>query len=207
MNGVVIRRAHLLSENQNDPYHEEGLVASIKEWVQSNDTVVLVGGGKGISTVVAAEQVGSEGFVIVYEPVMNNVETINSVVELNDVANQVEVVHAYVAVTIDTFGDPIGADHIEPAALPKCDTLILDCEGAESDILKEMRIHPSKLIVESHGIYDSPPEYIENLLEDRGYRIKDKKLAISSDERRDFCKENGIYVIVAVKDGPSPKLD
>jgi hypothetical protein len=49
--------------------------------------------------------------------------------------------------------------------------LELDCEGAEKEILSEMKIRPDVIIVETHPNFNSGPKIIQEILAQKGYRI------------------------------------
>ena len=63
---------------------------------------------------------------------------------------------------------------IDPADLPACDVLEMDCEGSELGILKGMQIRPRVLIVELHPTrYDAPDAaiFVVELIEEMGYEV------------------------------------
>lgn len=51
----------------DDPDYEEQYVGCIRTYIEAGESVVLVGGGEGVSTVAAANQVGPDGRIDVYE--------------------------------------------------------------------------------------------------------------------------------------------
>jgi hypothetical protein len=61
--------------------------------------------------------------------------------------------------------------------LPECDVLVLDCEGAEVDILTQMDIWSDVVIVETHGIFDAPAKKIREILVEKGYKVLSKDVA------------------------------
>jgi hypothetical protein len=81
--------------------------------------------------------------------------------------------------------------------LPECDVLLLDCEGSEIGILEKLTVQPRVILVESHGMYDSPSQEIEELLKRQSYSIKSKEPAVKESE---FCCDNDIYSITAVRE-------
>jgi hypothetical protein len=129
---------------------EGGEVESHKEYTNTGDTVVIIGGGRGVSAVHAARQVGSNGSVVVYEGAEKYANIIRETAGLNSVSDRVQVNHALVGPTIDIAGDQGGADTVSPQKLPDCDVLEMDCEGAERDILAGMDIRPRVMIIEVH---------------------------------------------------------
>lgn len=167
---------------------EAALRESLSDVVNEGDTVVIVGGGYGISTVVAAKHVGQSGEVIVFEGSSDQVETVTETIELNQVTNRVEVNHAVVGdfsdFAADAYGESREAVEVDPADLPACDVLELDCEGTEREILCNMNQRPRAIIVETHGFLDVPEEEVRTNLEQINYKVierlvEDESLGVS----------------------------
>ncbi|WP_157572910.1 hypothetical protein [Halogranum rubrum] len=199
-NGVPVRAAHLgdslIPWHEMDiPGYEDALVRGIRQHAEKGDSVVIVGGGWGVSTVVAANQVGEAGTIITFEGSREAAKRVNETVFLNQVSDQVEVQHTVVSNAFSLRGEADGAQVLPPSELPDCDMLVLDCEGAESSILKEMTAYPNKILVETHGMLGSPKSEIQECLRSNCYQIRTTRIA----EKRlqDFCRQNGIYVIGA----------
>ncbi|GAA0276026.1 class I SAM-dependent methyltransferase [Halobacterium noricense] len=181
------------------PDYEGGLIRGIREYVDDGDTVVVVGGGWGVSTVAAARQAGSSGRVVTFEGAKEAVERVEETVEKNHVRSRVSVQHATVAQAHSLRGNADGAKVMDPSNLPACDVLVLDCEGAELDIIDEMEIQPKVLIVETHGMYDAPELAVRDRLDQAGYEVVESMVA----EKRlqSVCEKNGIYVLYSVRHG------
>lgn len=90
-------------------------------------------------------------------------------------------------------GEGGDAEVVPPTDIPYCDVLVLDCEGAEIDILEEMKIRPRAVVVETHGMFDAPEAAVRDRLDQAGYEIIESMVA--EERLRDLCKENGIYVL------------
>jgi len=59
-----------------------------------------------------------------------------------------------------------------------------------------MKIRPRAVIVETHGMFDPPEAVVRDRLDQEGYETIENTVA---EERvRDFCEENGIYVVWAI---------
>lgn len=175
--------------------YEEALGRGLRQHVSHGDTVVIVGGGWGVTSVIAAEQAGEQGRVVTFEGSANEIENIRQTLELNGAADQVNIRHTVVAEAISLRGDRGDAEAIAPSELPDCDVLVLDCEGAETEIIDEMEIQPETLLVETHGMLGAPPDKVSSQLEQSGYNIVSNTVA---EERvRSVCEEKGIYVLVA----------
>lgn len=199
-NGVDVQNGRLFDDimpgvEGSRPNYESALVAGLRDVVQPSDTVVIVGGGWGVTAVVAARQLSKNGNVIVYEGSQEQVDHIKTTAELNGVAEKIEVKHAIVGDEIKLKGPAKGAEMVSPESLPECDVLELDCEGAEQIILERMSIRPWDILVETHGHRGAPPSEIRTKLEELSYEIIVSKIATL--DRIEICKEKGIEVITA----------
>lgn len=180
------------------PHSESGLVNSLIENVNKGDTVVIIGGGWGVTTVTAAQRVGTSGHVIVYEGAKSEVEKLKDTIDINNVEDRVVINHAIVGEDINLRGKADGAATVAAGDLPDCDVLELDCEGAEVNILKKLKIRPRFILVESHGIFDASSRQLCKILKKVGYSIKSKEVA--SEGTRETCIDNDIHVITALRD-------
>jgi len=177
-NSVIVEQTYLfdgilLPYKSDVPEQEGGIVSSHQEVTKSGDVVVVVGGGKGITAVRAAEIVGKQGEVAIYEGGRESVEKIERVIQFNGVNDFCEVHHAVVGTERDVYGgESTTADIVQPNGIPECDVLELDCEGSEIDILRELPIHPRAIIVELHpwNFQDEPDTILEILFE-MGYEL------------------------------------
>lgn len=201
-NGVPVRAARLgdsfvpWQETDIDNY-EGAIIRRIQDHVQMGDTVVIVGGGWGISTVIAAREAGKHGEVITYEGAKQAVENIRDTLKLNNISENVLVRHAVVAEDISLRSPVDGGKTVPATDLPDCDSLVLDCEGAELTILEKMEIQPRVLVVETHGLYGAPKEDVQNKLESMGYKVVSEEIAERRHKRT--CIENSIYVLTAIR--------
>ena len=125
----------------------------------------------GAATVAVAHQVGIKGTVITYEGNKNSVDVVNDTINLNKVQNRVSVKHVIVEKPIHLMGFVGDAPTLLAKDFPKCDALVMDCEGAELLILQNLVIRPRLIIVETHPMFDSPEEKIIELLKNLGYDI------------------------------------
>lgn len=164
---------HYFDRYSDSPVREDGVVSSHKAVTQSGDSIVVVGGGHGVTVVRAANIVGSSGRVTVYEGGKEAVKEIRRVLDMNNVGDRCEVHHAIVGTARDVYGgDSATADTIHPSELPECDVLELDCEGSEIDILLESTIQPRVIIAELHPWeYQETPDDLLEILSEQGYEI------------------------------------
>lgn len=178
-NGIAVRNCRLPDPNDVEEDYEDVLITFVRNAVDSGDSVIVVGGGLGVSTVVAAKNCGPEGEVTAFEGSRHRYQIGQETMVLNKVEEQTTVKHAIVGTGKNLFADSQGAGHVEPIELPECDVLVMDCEGTEAKILSELKITPRKIVVESHGVMGSPPTKIRSELHDRGYRIEDEGVVMA----------------------------
>lgn len=200
-NGQVVRAPRLLDNLVPQvPYHkpnyESGIVAGLEKTVEPGDEIVIIGGGWGVTAAVAAKLTGPSGSVTVYEGAQQNVSHVRETAELNGVEDIITVNHAIVGPAIDLRGEAGEPERLEAKALSDCDVLELDCEGAERQILTELAIQPRAVVVESHGMYESPTDIVATLLSEKGYNVVSTVVA---DERlRDYHENKDIFVLTAL---------
>lgn len=174
--------------------YEETLLAGLRSYVRAGDRVAIVGGGAGVTVVVAARCVGEHGTVSCFEGSARQAAIARETAALNHVADRVTVRHAVVGPAISVYGGAGGAENVSAAALPTCDVLELDCEGAEVEILQQLPFHPRIILVETHGLYGASTALCERLLEARGYRVRD--LGVAEPRAAAFCEAKDIRVLV-----------
>lgn len=184
-NGVGIPTATPEEEQDYWPEFEDGTSTALRRRVRRGDSVVVVGGGRGITTVVAARMTHFEGAVITYEANSEMLETLQRTVEVNRVADLVTLEHAAVGPVTDRaeemFG-PSDGDRLDPADLPACDVLELDCEGSELEVLRGMECRPRAIVVETHEPLGVPSEDVCEVLDKMDYRIVNRAAAGMNDE-------------------------
>lgn len=177
--------------------YEQALIAAMHSEVRAGDKVTIVGGGEGVTTVVAANAVGETGSVVCYEGSKWCVEKVKATAARNKVSTRrLTVNHAIVGEAISVYGAP--EDHsarvVAPADLSECDVLALDCEGAEILILRNLKFRPRAIAVESHGIYGAPSKMVRELLEQLDYTVVDYGVAEPRDPQG--CEANDIRVLL-----------
>lgn len=172
MNRYVVRSPRLF--DQTDVREDTQLfeVTAHEEYTREGDTVVVVGGGNGVSSIAAAEKVGFDGEVLVYEASSDLVPALRESMDLNQVADRVEVIQAIVGQPGSSIWGPSGDSPVVSASeLPKMDVLELDCEGAELKILRNLSNYPRVLTVEAHPQFGVPVEDIRNWLTRENYEV------------------------------------
>lgn len=189
-NGVTARGAKLFDFTDRFPDYEAAIIDALRTRVKEGDDVVVVGGGFGVSSVVAANQTGPTGTVRTYEGGAEQVDLVTETLEMNDVADRVTVEHAIVGDAVSLYTPPGDAAVVDGPDLPACDVLEMDCEGAELEILRSLSIRPRVIVVETHAVFDAPEADVRSELDRLGYDVVD---------RGEEVPEKGVYVLTAVR--------
>jgi len=194
-NGVAVKdKVKLFDFRDTFPDYESALVSAIRTQVQEGDSVIIVGGGFGVSTVAAVEATGRKGEVETYEGSSKQFQIVNNTTRLNGVEDCVNTNHAIVGSFLDHstefYGKSGNAEIVNPSSLSKSDVLVLDCEGAELEILSNISNNLNIVIVETHGFLDSSEQDVRSILTKKGYEVIDRGIEAESD---------GIYVLTALK--------
>jgi hypothetical protein len=186
LNGVSVRRPRLFDATDVNEGYEGALIAALRARVEPSDEVVIVGGGLGVSSVVAARR----GRHVTTFEAGDRYETLLETLEMNRVADRVTPRKALVGPAVSVNGTPAETS-IEPSELPACDVLELDCEGSELAILRGLERRPRVIVVECHAVYDSPESAVREELDRLGYAVV---------ERGAEVPEEGVFVLTAVRE-------
>lgn len=146
----------------NDDF-EQPNVDILKEILGEEDTVCIVGGGFGLTARVSSDR---GKLVWVFEPSKHHLDTY-----VRQQGNNIIGIHSYVADPSNAYGSPEDAVKLSPSDLPPCDVLEIDCEGGEQRILKELKIKPSHILVETHPEYGTDNEIIRQTLKMLDYQV------------------------------------
>jgi hypothetical protein len=174
LNGVVVPGTDFEDERDRYPDHEATVAAAFRQRVDRGDTVVVVGGGWGVTATVAARMTRSGGQVTVYEPSPRMADVLRRTVAANEVGDVVTVERAAVGPVSESSERIFGAadgEMVAPGDLPDCDVLDLDCEGAELDVLSGLDVRPRLLTVEAHPHLGCPRDAVEDRLASMGYDV------------------------------------
>lgn len=165
--------SYLLAKPLDKPNQEDGIASAHRYHTTEGQTVNIVGGGNGVTAVIAGRIVGDGGTIRIYEGGKESVDRIQQTLDLNNVADRCELHHTIVGADFDVYGgDTTRAGQINPDQLPERDVLELDCEGAEYQILEDLESFPPVIIVELHPWKsNSDPQQVFELLHERGYTI------------------------------------
>lgn len=205
-NGVTIRPHRTadrffpfqLAPNQgghrNPEEYEAALIKALRGTVDAGDDVTIVGGGLGVTVVIAAQETGVDGSVTVYEGAGSMLPHIEATLAANDVPATVDVVHGIVGDLVRLDGAAMGAPTVSPSVLGPTDVLELDCEGAEVEILKSLTISPRVIVVETHG----NKAQVLDCLDLIGYKVVASDLA-EREPYEQMCRNNEIEVLTAVR--------
>lgn len=168
--------------------YESAIVEGLRAHVQSGDHVVIVGGGFGVSAVVAAELVGSTGHVTVYEGDRRSLRRCRRTILMNGYGGRVTLNQEIIGKAVSLDGNAMSAEH-----LPDCDVLELDCEGAELDIIDNITFAPRSFIVESHGFLGAPSSSVMKKISSKGYKVR--KHGVAEISMKELCIKKDIVVI------------
>ncbi len=174
---------------RDNPDYERGLMNGLRRVVRPGDRVLVIGGGEGITTSLAAILAGPSGSVVCFEGDRAGIDAVMRTATANGVAERVSCIFAVVGENFGVFGTDIAERILHPSELPPCDVLEMDCEGSEVGILHDMVIQPRAIVVETHGFADAPSVRTAEILRGRGYEVEDLGLAepkpdcIGRDER------------------------
>lgn len=161
-----------------DPYYECGLVESIRYNVEKGDEVTIIGGGHGI-TALAAENNG--GSVTVYEPSPRLASRL-----CRRVSGTVVCEGFYEDKNV--YGD--GTTRLSGAELDACDVLILDCEGVEHKVIRDLTESPRIIVVETHGFLGAPKDVVWEEMSKIGFDVS--VVAVQD-------KDKGVWVLEGEK--------
>lgn len=172
---------------------ERGITEAHRRFTREGDSVTIIAGGHGVSTVHAARIVGPGGHVAAYEGGRESCAILQAALELNGVASHVSVHHAIVGADIETYGGPTKGTVIPVDRIGECDVLELDCQGAEVFILKELPCRPGRITVEVHPwLFQEDEGWVEDRLREMGYlvdyRAGHNGVPVSVDEYRKLLR-------------------
>jgi len=162
-------------QNRYNSGYKSSNIKLIKRTVFKGNTISIIGGGLGVSTIIGAQSAGPGGKVIVYEGSKSRVNTIKKTLAMNQTPADVSVCHAVVGEAISLEGRPGSYNIISSSEVAECDVLEMDCEGAEKEILDGLQISPDSIIVETHPDKGTSTEYVSEILREQGYTIDKKK--------------------------------
>jgi len=169
---IPARDNRLLDTTDYKPHYKAGLVSAIQDHVGDGDDAVLIGGGRGISSVHLARQ-GAR--VVAYEAGAEMCDIARDTVARQGWSQAVDVRHAVVGDALDVFGELGEPDTVPAESLDTRDVLVMDCEGAEMSILRRLEDWPQTIIVESHPGNGATTGAVRTRLEHRGYDVTDRQ--------------------------------
>lgn len=187
-NGVIVRKPKLFDITDVDENHETAICDALESHCRTDDDVVVIGGGWGVTAVIASRKAAT---VKVFEAGQRQLKILQEVIELNN-ADNISIIHGVVGEAVDIYGPVGNADIIAPEDIPVCDILEMDCEGAELKILRMLETRPRVIIVETHPHLGSPTRDVEVQLNKLGYSILSKETENA---------ENEVMVLVAEYNG------
>lgn len=157
---------------RDDETYEYTEVDAIRTFFEDDGRAVIIGGGLGVTTVIAAKMTNKQ--VTVYEQSEDTCEILKRTVQHNDLIDQVKIICKGVGDVFGsnlTHGPPSNPELVPASDLPEAELYEMDCEGAEISILNAMTVRPSILLVETHNNHED----VVDLITDLGYEISDVK--------------------------------
>jgi len=147
-------------------------VVAIKSAVNEGDKVIVIGGGNGLTPAVAAKLSGQGGRVLIFEGAKQQVEVVGRTMTLNNLSDITEVRHALVGPPIALYGAPVDAEKFDIGELPECDVIEMNVEGAELEILRNLKVRPRVMIIGIHTRYGVSEADVLSELERMDYTVK-----------------------------------
>ena len=181
----------------DQPGYEAALVAGLRHNVRAGDSVVVIGGGWGVTAVIAATLTGPNGKVHCIEGSAEGVAKVRDTARRNTIGAELTVEHAVVGEVHNVYGAMPDCPPLAPGALPECDVLELDCEGAELMILTQMTIRPRVIVVETHGVFGATTALVQQALERLDYQVT--HLGVAEPRVTEYCRVNDIHVLEAIR--------
>lgn len=197
--GFVVARKPLdflfdvTAQIRSEENYESALVQALRSNVRADDRITIIGGGLGVTAALAGSLSRT---VVCYEASKPYARIAAETLKLNGQFN-VALVEAVVGVDVGVYGKEKTALVLPPEALQDCDLLEMDCEGAETLILRRMTIQPRVIVVETHGLYGAPTALIAGILEDKGYKVQN--LGIAETRYSEFCRTADIMCLVGLR--------
>lgn len=186
-NTVPARNPRLFDATDRFPRYEDDICTAMREHVSPTDSVVVIGGGIGVTSVVAARN-GND--VVTYEAARERYELLRETVIMNGENDSIDCKNALVGEDVNVRGKTSKVT-TDPSELPECDVIEIDAEGAELGILESLEIRPRTIIVETHPQYGCPNGSVRETLFDMGYDVIDD---VVND------RETGMMVMTASSD-------
>jgi hypothetical protein len=183
--------------------YEVVLGRAIREHVTAGDSVLEVAGGLGVTTTIAARQVGEAGEVLMVEGSAEQAREARRTITRNGVADRVTI-RNWIVGSSSASVRSTPPDHtatIAPAELPRTDVFVIDCDGCEHELLDAVdAVDPERIIVEHHAVLNIEPtvEYdpsrIRTLLESRGYAVVAAYTQLMEAKNPEFGDEETVFV-------------
>ena len=172
MGGVECFAGSVLDLSLGDvPDYEVEMQAALCRHVKPGDSVRIIGGGYGVTAVIAHLESGEP--VEVMEAARENVGCCRRTAAHHGLGSEIRVHHGAIGGVIDPWGTDIGPRR-SVEWCRRADVLEIDCEGGEEMILAELDQSgplPRVLLVESHGDLGSPTTRVREQVESLGYRV------------------------------------
>jgi len=178
-NGVAVPHPHRLLDinyHYSDTDYEDVLLDQLRRVVTADDDVIIVGGGYGVSMVLAAEHSYPNGLITVIEASVEQVKYLQDLAGHYDIEDRVRIIHGAVGTPRNPYGELGDVKTVNFEEIPAGDVFILDCEGGELaaiENLDKLSKKPEHIVVETHGVFNSPPDKVKDYLQSQGYSARE----------------------------------
>lgn len=179
-NGVVARDIRLFDRTDYFPDYKSGLVDAAADYVSDGDHTVEVGTGRGVLT---SHLIRAGSRVTTYEGSEEMIAIAKQTIRIEGSMDAVEFNHAIVGDDIDMYGIPGTPELVPPGEIPDCDAVLLDCEGAEYSIIRDLTVTPRVMIVEVHPEKGRSFSRLQGLLTEKGYVTVETRPISPDDDR------------------------
>ena len=173
--GVTARHPRIFDITKNNPHYKEGLVQAAHDVIEPGMVVDEIGTGRGVLTThclkAGADRVRG------YEAADDMLKIANNTLARNvgsDWSSRVDLHHAVVGEPSHVYGTA-AENVVAPSTLSDADVLLMDVEGAEQPILRQLETAPAIVIVETHPERGAPADETLELLEAAGYDEVDRR--------------------------------
>lgn len=169
--GIAIKHGRLFDVSDNFEFKPEA-VSAIENNVQTDDKVVDIATGHGVFSLICAV-IGADIQSYEYDP--DQIKDARRLHELIGVDDKIQITQGFVCKPDASPPTVSNSDCIPPSELPESDVFLLDCEGAEIQIIAGAEPTPPLVIVETHPSQGAPSDDVEDILIERGYDIQSKR--------------------------------
>jgi hypothetical protein len=174
-------------------FYENGILQMYQK-ISMKGTMTIIGGGLGVTAVCAVKMGVNPNSLTIYDGSGHSITQIKSTLFANELKiPKNNIKHLIIEKDISVYAGCKAVDTLPASKIKYCDILQIDAEGSEIDILKNLKINPKYIVVETHGFLGAPSKKVKSLLISMNYKIIHENFA----EPNSFCLNNDIKVLLA----------